>query len=146
MKAVLIVFFTCFVVTACMPQSTQGTEKDTKENIMKIKRLESLQSVSPKGNYIEITVTGHGCTMLEHFGIEVEKNNDECRVSIYRIRPDFCRRTPFPITLKLPWNAKQVCGDASIKIVNAIKPHAPGLSIKNINHAITKSHINGSIK
>jgi Fe-S-cluster containining protein len=146
MKAVLIVFFTCFVVTACMSQSTQGTEKDTKENIMKIKRLESLQSVSLKGNHIEITVKGHGCTMPDHFGIEVEKNNDECRVSIYRIRPDFCRRAPFPITLKLPWNAKQVCGDAAIKIVNAIKPHASGLSIKNLNHAITKSYINGSTK
>ena len=146
MKALLIVFLTCFFATACMSQTTQGTEKNTKENIMKLKRLESLHSVSPKENNIEITVTGHGCTMPEHFDIQVEKDSDECRASIYRIRPDFCRRAPFPITLKLPWNAKQVCGDASIKIVNSIKPHVSGLNIEKLNRAIRKDQTTESVK
>jgi len=141
MKVFLIVFLMCFVATACMSQATQDTEKDTKENIMKLKRLESLHSVSPKEDHIEITVTGHGCTASKHFDIQIEKENDNCLVSIYRIHPDFCRRAPLPITLKLPWNAKQKCGSASIKIVNAVKPKVSGISIESINRATRKDHL-----
>jgi len=146
MKALLIVLLTCFVATACMSQATQGTEKDTKENIMKLKRLESLHSVSPKDNHIEITVTEHGCTASEHFDIQIEKGNDRCLVSIYRIHPDVCRRAPLPITLKLPWNANQACGDVAIKILNPLKPKISGIRIDSINWATKQDHTKESAK
>jgi len=143
MRVLFIILLLSIIPLSCTSQETQNAEEN---NIMKLKRLETLRAVKLQDDYIEITVTGHGCTLLEHFDIQIEEDNDECLVSIYRIHPDFCRRAPLPITLKLPWNAKQVCGDASIKIINSVKPHVSGLSIENINRAIRKDHTTESAK
>ena len=143
MRIIFIVLLVSIIALSCTSQETQNAEEN---NIMKLKRLETLREVKLQDDHIEITVTGHGCTLLEHFDIQIEEDSDECRVSIYRIRPDFCRRAPLPITLKLPWNAKQVCGDASIKIVNAIKPHVSGLNMEKINRVIRKDHTTESAK
>jgi len=116
MKFILNTLLLIAAITACTPQVTQGTGENT------MKRLETLHKVNPQKDFIEITVTGHGCTAAEHFSIQVARKNDKCQVSIYRNHLDFCRRMPMPITLELPWNASEECGDAAIEIVNPQKP------------------------
>ncbi len=115
MKFLINTLLIITAVTACTPQVTQGTGEN------KMKRLETLHKVNPKKNFIEVTVTGHGCTTVEHFEIQVVRENEKCQVSIYRNHLDFCRRMPMPITLELPWNAKEACGDAEIEIANPLK-------------------------
>ncbi len=116
MKLLLNTLLIITTITACTPQVTQGVGGD------KMKRLVTLHNVNPQKDFIEVTVTGHGCTVAEHFDIEVARNSGKCQVSIYRNHFDFCRRMPMPISLKLPWNAKKACGDAAIEIVNPQKP------------------------
>ena len=103
---------------ACSPQPTQGIEGN------KMKRLETLHSVNPQKSFIGITVTGYGCTAAEHFRIQVAHSQNNCQVSIFRTRPDVCRRMPMPISLELPWNAEEMCGDATITITNPQKQTA----------------------
>jgi len=112
MKYLSVFFLVGAAVTACTTQST-GENKMT--------HLETLHAVDPQKSFIGITVTGYGCTAAEHFKIQATRNNDKCQVSIYRIRPDVCRRMPMPKSLELPWNAEEACGNATIEIVNPQK-------------------------
>jgi len=89
-----------------------------------MKNLISLNQVKWKKSFIEITVTGYGCTAAEHFKVKAVRKNTKCLVSIYRTHPDFCQRMPMPISLKLPWNSEEVCGDDEIEVVNPRKPAA----------------------
>ena len=118
MKYLFVFLLTSVVAIACTPQPTQSSGGN------KMKRLETLHTVDPQESFIGITVTGHGCTAAEHFKIQVARNNDKCQVSIYRTQLDFCRRMPMPISLELPWNAEEACGDTAIEIVNPQKQAA----------------------
>ena len=45
-----------------------------------MKRLEALYKVNPQKGFIEITVSGHGCTSAEHFDVQVARTNNKCQV------------------------------------------------------------------
>lgn len=116
MKTIILGLSFGLMALACAPQITQelgGT---------KMKQLVTLHAVNPKPDHISISVTGYGCTVESHFKIEAAQEGSVCRVSIYRTQMDRCRRSPLPKTLKVTWNAKQACGDASIEIANPQKP------------------------
>jgi hypothetical protein len=116
MKKFVSLLLVSSTVIACTSQDTPKIGEGG------MKRLEVLHAVNPQNDIIGITVTGHGCTMPEHFDIQVEHKNNKCQVSIFRIRPDFCRRASMPISLELPWNAQQACGGNPIEITNPKKP------------------------
>jgi len=118
MKCLLSLLLASTIAIACTSQSTQSTEGN------KMKRLETLQKVNPQKSFIGITVAGNGCTTAKHFKVQVARNNDKCQVSIYRTQPDLCRRMPMPISLEIPWNAEEACGNSAIEIVNPQKPAA----------------------
>lgn len=118
MKYLFAFLFVGTAAIACTPPVIQKSG----ENDMK--RLEVLHAIDFHQDTIGITVIGSGCTLAEHFDIQTGFANGKCQVSIYRTRPDRCRRMPMPVTLELLWNAKEKCGNAEIEIQNPLKPVA----------------------
>ena len=106
--------FATMVTIACVPQAIQGSGGSD------MKRLEPLHTVSFQEDYVEITVIGNGCTLAKHFDIQARLIDSECWASIYRTQPDMCRRMPMPVSLKVPWNSKKICGAATIKVQNSL--------------------------
>ncbi len=118
MKILIVGVFLGLTLLACTPQ----TKQEQGEKVMK--QLVTLYAVDPKPGHIAVTVTGHGCTLASQFKIEAVQEGGVCRVSVYRTQIDRCRRSAMPKSLEIPWDAKQVCGDASIEINNPQKPGA----------------------
>jgi hypothetical protein len=116
MKYLFISLLINVALMACTSQAAQGLGGKG------MKRLEVLHAVNLQKEHIEVTVTGSGCTLAEHFDIQAALVDNVCQVSIYRTRIDRCRRMPMPVSLKLPWDAKKACGNATIEVKNSQKP------------------------
>lgn len=85
------------------------------------KKLETLYFVDVKEKSIDVSVISTGCTSAKDFKIESQKIEEACQVGIYRLNPDFCRKQPEKKVLSLPWDRKESCGDAPIKIKNSVE-------------------------
>ena len=68
-------------------------------------RLEKLLALAASDEDLRVTVTSTGCTQARDFAVETAVVDGVCHVRIVRIRPDRCRRAPYPVTLTLSWGA-----------------------------------------
>jgi len=118
MKVTTIGLVLCGMISACASQTLQEPEGEN------TKPLVTLHKVDPKPDHIAISVTGYGCTSEDQFKIEAVQKGTVCQISIYRIEMDHCLRSSMSTSLRIPWNAKQTCGEASIEIMNPQQPTA----------------------
>lgn len=61
--------------------------------------LEPIHQSAYFDNQLAVDVTSTGCTNEQSFEIDTFALTGHCKVSIYRVKPDFCKRMPHTITL-----------------------------------------------
>lgn len=79
---------------------------------------ETLYGVTLRDTAIELKVISTGCTNASDFTIRSRITSQQCEVSIYRIKPDRCKRAPYIKKLALPWNKTRECQHRNIRILN----------------------------
>ena len=90
-----------------------------------MKKLEKLQSIEIGRDSLSITVISTGCTSAEDFTVESSERGDHGELAIYRIKPDYCRRAPMPVTLTLQWENTTGTDPGSLQVVNPVLRHSP---------------------
>jgi hypothetical protein len=78
---------------------------------------ETLHQVSVETGEITFTVTGTGCTSEKDFELLIAPGEIP-KVTVIRTRPDRCKRTPQPVSIKKPLIADGRILDAPITIRN----------------------------
>lgn len=104
----------------CVPVSNtvlanedQSSEKDNAP-------VERVGSVDINDERVRFDAISHGCTTSEHFELQVETVENNCRLTIVRTKPDLCRRAPFAVSLSVEWSYEKECGGSDIFIANPV--------------------------
>ena len=83
-------------------------------------RIEALSAVSFTGDTIQASVISHGCTTPADFQVAHQVVQGICQVTVFRTKPDLCRRTPFVADIELAWTPPSDCTDMPLTIANPI--------------------------
>lgn len=100
------------MVIACKAAAVSQSSDET---------LAVLHGVQYLEDKLVIEVTSNGCTLPEHFSLEVlHSKTTPINVSVHRLKSDKCRRLPMAKQIELALPAK-LNGNA-IKVVNPLRP------------------------
>ncbi len=103
-KKSLLLVSSLLSIISCMPQKPLA-----KPDEHAFKQIEPLLSYSLSKGKIQFEVTSTGCTQPASFLLETERVNKQCHISLYRIKPDFCRKAPFSLLITLPLETNSRC-------------------------------------
>lgn len=110
----------CFILISSCFSPVQ-----TNINQLEFKKLEILQQITIHKNKINFQAASTGCTKNDDFLLHHQINNQTCQISIFRIKPDLCKRSVKFVNLSLPWEKDTTCGTSKIKTVNPIENNSP---------------------
>lgn len=94
------------------------------QSMMDHKEMDQMKKVEPMLEYLiadnKLTAKVHstGCTKKEDFKLELLNNTGNCQIKVYRIKPDFCKKMPFPVTITLPIQDADQC--KGIELLNSL--------------------------
>lgn len=107
------------LLTACLssPQQVETTHT--------FKKMEALQKIKINNEQMSFKVLSTGCTKPEDFIFSTKINDRLCQLTIYRIKPDLCKRAALPKKITLHWDKNTHCEDKDIQLMN------PSMNQKN---------------
>ena len=88
---------------------------------------EPLERPRLDGATISAGVVSNGCTSSASFRVEHEVRDGACRVTVLRVEPDRCRRTPRIVRVDIPWSPPSDCGTLPIEFTNPAAEPPPSL-------------------
>jgi len=106
------IFCSLILLTACLPP----TQPIKKVNTFKI--IEPLQLIKIEDKQLTFKVLSTGCTQENDFVINNQIVGQQCQLTIYRIKPDLCKRAALPKKIVLNWNKNTQCKDKDIQFTN----------------------------
>jgi len=89
------------------------------------KHEEKVHHITASSKSILIGVNSTGCTKPQDFIIDTMIKGDQCLVTIYRIKPDVCKRATFKTDIELPWNQEKSCSNSNIVFKNQKTQNSP---------------------
>ena len=111
-KILFIFFFLLLFLSGCFSQNLKNNP------IENYKKLETLSNITIKESQVNIRVTSTGCTNSNNFVINNEIVDHQCKLSIYRIKPDLCKRATHYIDINLSWDKTSACGSNKTFVSN----------------------------
>lgn len=81
-------------------------------------KLERVANVTVNQHNVLATVVSNGCTSAQDFTVQYELVNDQCRVSIVRTKPDYCKRAPMAVDLRIASSLPSDCVGAEMIVIN----------------------------
>lgn len=127
---ILIISF-CLVISACQSKDTVNESSSslseeklaTKEDIKQL--LEPISNPDVFEGAISFASVSNGCTRAADFKIiQISEAHGTCELAIYRVKPDYCKKAPQLIDIKLEWNRAEACEGAEVGFINPRLPTA----------------------
>jgi len=106
------IFFFLMLLTACLPPMQHVKKTDA------FKKMEPLQQIKIKDKQLVFNVLSTGCTRTDDFIIESQIVDQQCQLTIYRIKPDRCKRAAMPMTISLDWDKQKHCKKIDALLIN----------------------------
>jgi len=95
---------------------------------------ERVIGISLMAEGVQAQVISTGCTSAEDFEISHVATQSACKLTLVRIKPDYCRRAPFVVEVSVPWSAPVDCQDLPVEFTNEIvrQPEKSAVSSKQL--------------
>jgi len=106
------IFFSLILLTACLPPTQQVKKANT------FKKIEPLHQIKIDNKQVVFKVLSTGCTQSDDFIINSLIINQQCQLTIYRIKPDRCKRAALPMKINLSWDKHTHCKNKEILLMN----------------------------
>lgn len=100
-------------------QSIDGNQRVT-YNTTSSATAEKISGLSYDGKIVTATVISNGCTTKDDFVVEYIVQDNHCYATIVRSKPDYCKVTPMPVQLLIPWEQPEDCNNGSITFTNPL--------------------------
>lgn len=85
---------------------------------MPYKIVEPLQQIKIEDKQLIFNVMSTGCTQTDDFIVNSQTIDQQCQLTIYRIKPDLCKRAALPMQIKIDWDKNAHCNDNSVQLIN----------------------------
>lgn len=115
-------------VSATSPDSPEATtlteqkalDEQQTTGAKQVMDAERVYRIALEQGAVVADVISTGCTLAEHFEIRQEINEAQCQLTLVRNKPDFCRRVPFVMEVRVPWDAPDDCATLSVTFGNKL--------------------------
>lgn len=110
----LVYLFILTLITGCF------TSAQPIKTANEFKKLETLQQVKIQDTQLNFKVMSTGCTQPNDFIITSQIIDQQCQLSIFRIKADYCKRAAQLKEINISWDKKSHCGNSNIRVLNPI--------------------------
>ena len=112
----LISLFLLLSISACSQSPVYSNPTDAPKPT--IKQVTQVQLLNLENHQIKFNAISTGCTQTNSFTIDSTISGNVCDITIYRTKPDLCRRAPQLINITLKWDQKANCKNLPVKLLN----------------------------